>query len=300
MKTIAAVIPRRSYAPELYALQAYLAEKPDLKVELVPSEHAGEDAGFDAVYLKMGFAPLWKRSGAVEIHDYSSASTGRFRRSKDIVKAVMSRRPVLRSFLTPTVRDQFRFRDDVPSVLRDMGVPDQFLEAGRERKGTQEFDLFYAGSISASRRSAELFAAVERAGLTILAAGHVQPDIAERFARSDYVTFAGPVGVHEIPELAGRCRFGINLTPDVAPYNFQTSTKVVEYLALGLPVVSNDYRWIREFEATSGARIAKLTDINSLTRATLDSEFVVPDMGGYSWNSIFENAKIYPALRAAI
>lgn len=300
MTTIAALIPERSYAPELYALQAYLAETPDMRMELLPSQDPAGINGFDAIYLKMGFAPAWKSNGTPEIHDYSSASTGRFRRGKDMVKTRMSRRPVLRSFLTAAVREQFRFNDDVPFVLRDMGVPDEFLAAGADRSLTPEYDLFYAGSISAARRSADLLAAVENAGLTILAAGHVPPDIAERFGRSGHVTFAGPVAFKDIPELAARCRFGINLTPDIAPYNFQTSTKVVEYLALGLPVISNDYRWVRDFEATSGARIAKLTDIAQLSRRTLEYDFAVPDMTGYSWRSIFDAAQIHPALRAAL
>lgn len=299
MKTIAAVVPQRSYAPELYALQAYLAETPDMRVKLITPENAGDNA-FDAVYLKMGFAPKWRPSSAVEIHDYSSASTGKLRRTKDVVKSTLSRRPVLRSFLTKTVRDQFHFRDDVPSVLRDMGVPDRFLQAGMNRQRGEEFDLFYAGSISQARRSSELFGAVEQAGLTILAAGHVQRGIAEQFSDSPNVTFAGPVTVDDIPELAARCRFGVNLTPNVSPYNFQTSTKVVEYLALGLPVISNDYRWIREFEAESGARIVKLSDIADLEQGTLEADHFVPDMSSYSWRSIFETAQIYAALRAAL
>ncbi len=300
MKTLAALIPERSYAPELYALRDYLAETPDLRVELLPSQDPAEVRGFDGVYIKMGFAPRWKAGGTPEIHDYSSASTGRFRGTKDFVKSHLSRRPVLRSFLTEAVQNRFGFKDGVPSVLRDMGVPDAFLRAGELRRTTEEFDLFYAGSISAARRSAELFAAVERAGLTILAAGHVPVDMAERFGASDHVTFAGAVPFEDIPELAARCRFGINLTPDITPYNFQTSTKVVEYLALGLPVISNDYRWVRDFEAATGARIAKLTDIGELSARTLDCEFVVPDMSGYSWRAIFDRSQIHSALRAAI
>ncbi len=300
MKTLAALIPERSYAPELYALRDYLADSPDVRVELVPAQEPTEVRGFDGVYIKMGFAPRWKTNGTPEIHDYSSASTGRFRRTKDMVKSHMSRRPVLRSFLTAAVRERFGFRDGVPSVLRDMGVPDEFLSAGQQRRSTEEFDLFYAGSISAARRSAELFTAVEHAGLTLLAAGHVPADISERFGRSAYVTFSGAVPFADIPELAARCRFGINLTPDITPYNFQTSTKVVEYLALGLPVISNDYRWVRDFEVASGARIAKLTEIGELSSRTLEGEFVVPDMSGYSWRAIFDRSQIHSALRAVI
>ena len=44
--------------------------------------------------------------------------------------------------------------------------------------------------------------------------------------------------------------------PDRLPLAVQTSTKVLEYLAVGLPVLSNDYAWARQAAARHPGRIA--------------------------------------------
>ncbi len=303
MIRIAAILPSASYAPELYALKDYLSADPEIDFHLMPSRPAEgqRDADrYDAIYVKMGFAPVWEKSSVPEIHDYSSASTGSFRRTKDIVKSTISRPPILRSFLSKSVRAQFSFRDSVPYVIRDMGVPDEFLAARRNPSEAADFDLLYAGSISPSRRTADLFRSVRSSGLTLLAVGRPDPNILNEFKESKHITFAGSVPYAEIPKLARRCRFGVNYTPDIRPYSFQTSTKVLEYLALGLPVVTNDYAWVKDFELESGARMARLKDINALNAGTLDFEFKVPDMSGYSWTSIYDRSGIREALITAL
>ncbi|MEU1971759.1 glycosyltransferase [Microbacterium sp. NPDC019599] len=298
-----AILPRESHAPELYALQEYLDEKGGMQLDLMPEvEAASTDslAGYDAVYMKMGFAPRWRPASIPEIHDYSSASTGGLNRGKDLIKSNLSRRPALRSFLSEPVRRCFSFRDDVPHILRDMGVPDRFVSAGMARTDAHEYDLLYAGSITEARDSAELFRAVERSGLTILAVGHPQPTILEEFRSSRQVTFTGSVPYRDIPSFAAKCRFGVNYTPDIRPYRFQTSTKVLEYLALGLPVVTNDYLWVRQFESDTGARMARLAHIGLLDKKTLDFDFKIPKMTEFSWRAVFERAGVYEALRAAV
>lgn len=42
----------------------------------------------------------------------------------------------------------------------------------------------------------------------------------------------GPVNRDQLPEIYKNARFGLNYTPDIYPYNVQTSTKTLEYLLL--------------------------------------------------------------------
>ena len=300
MIRLIAPIPSKSYSPELYALSEYFDGVDDIQFDLVEHSVNNENLSaleYDGMYLKMGFSPLWKPTRLAEIHDYASASTGSFARMKDALKTRMSSRPVLRSFLSDAVKDCFKFGDKVPYILRDMGVPGTFIAAGSSRQCSNEYDLMYAGSITPSRESAELFRAVEDAKLTVLAVGDPHPEIHEEFRYSQFVTFTGRMAYHSMPELSARCRYGINHTPVEWPFWFQTSTKVLEYLALGLPVISNDYSWVRKFEKESGARLARLEDIGQLSRGVLEFDFVIPDMHEYSWTSVFSRSRILPAIR---
>lgn len=297
MIRIAAVLPRTSYAPELFALSDYLYAKRDVSLELLEQYPAGSDRTFfDVVYIKMGFAPRWHSSDILEIHDYASASGGKYAAFKDFSKTHLSRRPVLRSFLSNTVRGRFPFRDSVPYVLRDMGVPDAFLRASALRTESFTFDLLYAGSISDSRKTDQLLHAVESSGLTILVVGDPQPSILSQFRNSANVTFAGRLPYMDMPSVAKECRFGVNFTPDVRPYNTQTSTKVLEYLAMGLPVITNDYCWVRDFEAQSGARLLKLSHISLLSPEVHRFDYHIPDMSKYTWWNVFEESTIHAKL----
>src|SRR5699024_2184035 len=143
---------------------------------------------------------------ALEIHDYASSSTGTCRSLKNLAKRTLSAKPALRSFLSEEVCGMFNFKDGVPYVLRDMGVPRLFVEA--ERSQDPSIDLFYAGSISHSRNTVQLIEAASAQGYSILLVGDPPLDIYERFASDPLVEFAGRVGRESIPELAATCRYG--------------------------------------------------------------------------------------------
>lgn len=285
MIRIAGVVSDKSYSPELVALREYFSHSNEIAFELVPSTSAAAGAGFDAIYLKMGFSPMWKPSDTPEIHDYSSASTGDWPHLKDWIKSNLSRKPVLRSFLSEFVRTCLTFRDSIPYVVRDMGVPEGFISARESRTGSPTYDLLYAGSIGASRQTDLMLEGVTKAGLTILVVGEPSPEIQTRYGKSTGVSLAGRVSHHEIPGLAADCRMGLNFTPDIHPFNRQTSTKVLEYLALGLPVVTNDYEWVRQFELQSSASMFKFKSFDELT-AIGSYDFHVPEMEPYSWHSV--------------
>lgn len=291
-------LPEGAYSPESHALADYFADSETISLTLFGANADLPIAGeFDAEYVRMGFRPFWRKSIAPEIHDYASSSTGKFRTAKDTAKRYLSQTPILRSFLTDDVKEAFRFRDEVPHILRDMGVPDSFLNSRREAE--PEYDFFYAGSITSSRGSGLMLEQVERQGFSILLAGEPDAHIRERFRHSRSIEFAGRVGRRDIPKLAERCRYGINYTPNIAPYSWQTSTKVLEYLALGLPVVTNDYRWVRSFEASSGASTFKFTEDFCLDGVE-EFAFAIPDMYHYSWKNVLDRSGIGVAVQGAI
>ena len=71
----------------------------------------------------------------------------------------------------------------------------------------------------------------------------------------------GRIAQDQVPAQLLRARAGLNLMPERLPLAMQTSTKVLEYLAVGLPVLSNDYAWARAVATQHPLRIQLLRDI---------------------------------------
>ena len=293
MLEVAAILPVKAYAPELHALRGHLAGGAVARVTLVDGAELAETADrYDLVYRMMGTAPRWQKFPLPEIHDYASLSTGRAARAKDLIKRLASRRPVLRSFLNEFVRDGMRFGDSVPWIMRDMGVPGEFLD-GAHNAEDAEHDFVYVGSVTRSRGIDRLAAWAVSQGGSLLLVGDPDAEIIEEFKRAPGITFTGALERKEIPAVARSARFAVNYTPVRPPFDRQTSTKVLEYLALGMPVVTNDYAWIAQFEAESGAKMLRFNDLAQLRVADIESyEYNIPDMTAYRWDQIWGRSGI--------
>ena len=95
----------------------------------------------------------------------------------------------------------------------------------------------------------------------------------------------------------------LNLVPDQLPYTRQTSTKLLEYCAAELPVVSTDYTWVREFERQHGARFAyapfhaDAAAYAALLGPALEQQrCVVPDVRTLAWPRLLAGLKIWQQL----
>ncbi|MGD7708198.1 glycosyltransferase [Microlunatus sp. Y2014] len=230
-----------------------------------------------------------------ELHDYASLSTGRATWLKDTMKRWTSRQPVARSFLNEFVRDRMGFNDVVPSLLRDMGVPSSFYE--RAEPAEPEFDMVYVGSVTKSRGVDRLAQWAIQRRHSLLLVGTPELAIEKELSGEPGVTLYGPAKRSEIPDLTRKARFAFNITPAIHPLDRQTSTKVLEYLALGMPVITNDYYWIRRFEEESGARMYRFVDFGSLRLEDVASfPYVIPDMSPYRWDAVWERSGIVDVL----
>jgi len=97
-----------------------------------------------------------------------------------------------------------------------------------------------------------------------------------------------------------RARYGLNLVPDRLPYSEQTSTKLLEYCAVGLPVVSTDYRWVRGFAQQHGARLAFVPGRATAARyaellgPALDAQALTPpDVSALIWPHVMERLAVW-------
>ena len=261
MITVHFVHGARSYLPELAAYQAHIeclghAVQRHTQAHTVPGDAR-------AVWWICGRVPgdqARRLKGAVQVHEYASASVAPLARLKDRIKQWQQPVPDFRVFQSEWVRQRMGFGDNapgaVPYALRDMGVPDAFLTAQAQQ--APEFDLVYLGEMSRLQRFVPLLHTLGQAGLSLLLVGDVPPALQKRLATLGHIQSTGRVPQDQVPAQLLRARAGLNLMPDVLPLSEQTSTKMLEYLALGLPVISNPYAWAKRTAQFHAGRVQLL------------------------------------------
>jgi glycosyltransferase involved in cell wall biosynthesis len=254
----------RSYLPELAAYQAHIeglghAVQMHTQADTVPNDA-------QAVWWMCGRVPrdqARRLKGAVQVHEYASASVAPLAWLKDRIKQWQHPVPDFRVFQSEWVRQRMGFStvpDAVPYALRDMGVPDAFLTVQAQQP--PEFDLVYLGEMRRLLHFVPLLHTLGQAGLSLLLVGDVPPALQARLAALGHIQSTGRVPQDQVPGQLLRASEGLNLMPDVLPLSEQTSTKVLEYLALGLPVISNPYAWAQR-TAQAHAGLVQLLSVQA-------------------------------------
>jgi glycosyltransferase involved in cell wall biosynthesis len=230
-----------SYLPELQAYSAHLESLG--RSSTVHADASSVPADAQVLWWICGRVPRSAAAhwpAAFHVHEYASASVPPLASLKDRIKRWTHPQPRHRVFQSDWVRERMGFRDAVPHTLRDMGVPRAFLEA--RSLAAPEFDLVYLGETTRLLSFADALRAIRDAGLSLLVVGEMNAAVA---AVAAHATCTGRIPQDQVPVQLLRARAGLNLMPNVIPFCEQTSTKVLEYLAVGLPVIGNDYAWFR-------------------------------------------------------
>ena len=261
MITVHFVHGARSYLPELAAYQAHI-QSLGHAVQMHTQAHTLPDDA-QAVWWICGRVPADQArrfKGAVQVHEYASASVAPLAWLKDRIKQWQHPVPDFRVFQSEWVRQRMGFGDAVPEAvpyaLRDMGVPESFLTA--QALQPPEFDLVYLGEMRRLLHFVPLLQTLGQAGLKLLLVGDVPLALQAHLAKLGHIQSTGRVPQDQVPAQLLRARAGLNLMPDVLPLNEQTSTKMLEYLALGLPVVSNPYGWAQRTARAHAGRVQLL------------------------------------------
>ncbi len=286
-----------AYLPEIPAYMSWLERyKSDIKVDDSSRLADYRTDDYDIVWRFMGLD-----RGAKErfvVHEYNSLSTGTGAYCKNLIKRTFNKKPDRRIFLNESVRQGFAFRDGVPFRLRDMGVDRRFFRSGPALPPL--YDFVYAGSLnrgSIITRFLDYFAASVR-DMTLLLVGEAHPDMRKRYHNAPNIIFKGRVPYEDVPDLAAQARYGLNLMPDRYPFNLQTATKVIEYCALGLPVISTRYHWVEDYAAIRRGRFFWLApDFSNLSATTLATfDFYTPDVQDLSWDKVIETSEVFDFL----
>jgi glycosyltransferase involved in cell wall biosynthesis len=251
----------KAFLPELYAYRKFLQKKGAV-VYVVEDILEAKKLDVDIYYRFGGVLSTRIKKNTPEIHEYNSCSTGRFPRLKNLVKSLFSTIPAGRVFLNKRVESEFNFFCKRPTLLRDMGAGDSFFKI-RDAETKKIYDVAYVGSIS--EREGVLDTLLNLAGLNIklVVAGTVNKKDLNLLSVEDNITFLGRIDNDSVCDVLASARFGLNYCPITYPYHFQTSTKVIEYLAAGIPVISNKYSWIDEHSTENGYIYLPLESITS-------------------------------------
>ncbi|WP_025098437.1 glycosyltransferase [Burkholderia sp. A1] len=300
--------PGRADYPELDAYTAWLVEH--------GYEVGRGDADDYRAFAAQAPCVLWCVMGfyrhlppaAYVIHDYRSLSVGRLGQLKDLLKRTCQPRPQLRIFQNATMRAEMAFSDRVPSLLLPMGVPDWIFDAARRVPGPGPGGTYcYIGAINRERGFDRVLAAFRdrphASGERFVLVGEPQPAIRSRFQGVAGVEFLGRLPQREALDVVLRSQFAVCYFPRHRPHRFQTPTKLLEYAALGKPILCNDA------PSTLAAAAELGIPIQLAGRAIFDASAAWLDAPAYSmppvglerlaWRSVLASSGVLEHLRAA-
>ena len=288
-----------SYLPEIDAYCAYIQSCSHQFI--VHNFSNSVPCSASVVWWMCGRVPLreaHRLRSAFHIHEYASASIPPYAWLKDQAKHWTQPIPDYRIYQNGWVRERMGFDDRVPHALRDMGVSEHFFDPPSHSLSA-EFDFVYLGEMSRLLSFVSVLRAIGTAGRSLLLVGDVPAELQKHL--TDNVHCTGRVSHADVSLHLRRARFGLNLVPNNLPYQHQTSTKVLEYCAAGLRVVSNAYPWVRYFMAQHNANFYLLNaDTQSLATSFGEGleayPYKVPDMRKLAWPKVIDALPLWRTL----
>lgn len=242
------------------------------------------------------------REGIVRIHEYTSTSLPPWRKWKNWSKSFFNAQPDYRLFLNEYVKETFFFRDNVPFGFRDMGVPVTWTAIGNGHD--KKFDFVYLGDTGAFREPElllNLFSTGPLSDRTLMVITTRNEKLQNFYRAYNNIFFTGPVAHSDVAPLLKQARFGINFIVDKEPINRQTSTKFLEYAACGLPVVTTDYYWVRNFQKQFGGNYYYLAkDLSNVQWDAINNfDYRQPDLSDWTWEHQIRSCGVLPFLEQA-
>ncbi len=296
--TIAFVHNNKAFLPGLYGYRQFFARY-NIQCEVVTADELRTlHRNVEWYFLGSDFSK--PREGIYKIHEYPSASLPPFRHWKDWVKSFINTQPDFRLFQNEFVKDCLNFHDTIPFGYRDLGIPEDWLSGAPAIN--KEFDFIYTGDVSASRNIKDIFnlftEKLKERNLLVLS--HRYEELKEQYKDYRNIIFKGPVQKDQVREYLLKSRFALNYIPDIAPFNQQTSTKLLEYIACKIPVISTKYQWMNEFEKENGGHYYYLDNNlgNFEWEAINNFSYSFPDLSGWTWEKQIRRSGVLEFLTA--
>lgn len=287
---IAFLHARSSFLPEMEAYQRFFKKR---NIETTSADfHDAKNVRADVMWWIMGLSTI-RKTGTVTIHEYTSASAPPLAPVKNLLKRTFNSRPDYRLFLNDYVKDAMRFNDQVPFGYRDMGIDVSlfFPEPARHK----DFDFIYVGNVHYTRGLNDLlnhFSSGPLKDRSLLILSRDYQHLQQQYARYQNIFFKGPVSASEVCSYINSAKFAVNYIPDISPYNSQTSTKLLEYAACRIPVITTSYSWINDFQLNYGGQYFFLEkDLSNLEWEAVNGfKYAFPELSAWEWEKQIERS----------
>ncbi len=233
--------PGKANYPEISAYMNYFSDRFEVHEGGIEEYKKIEGKDRCILWCIMGFYPNLPSAGFV-IHDYRSLSVGKAAKIKDKLKKYLLKKPNLRIFQNVEIENEMGFKDRVKKILLPMGVPSFVydIEAGKSNVSGR---FCYIGEMSYERNFDKMLDAYiefyDGEG-ELLLIGSPEESLYEKYSDTKGIVFLGRKPQKDTLEIVKNCDYAISFVPYHFPYYLQAPTKLLEYMALGVPVLCND------------------------------------------------------------
>jgi glycosyltransferase involved in cell wall biosynthesis len=284
---IAFVHPHKAFLPEIQAYSSFFQSHGIQTDSIYPKQI--DAIRPDLAWHFMGSDFKKKNPSGLIIHEYASASVPPTRWIKDKMKFLLNAKPDFRLFLNEFVKDQYGFRDNIPCGFRDMGINEETFRPHPEEKN-KKYDFVFSGSINRSVKMDKLldqFAGGRMKNRNILILSREYEEIRQKFQAYPNILFKGPLSQAEVAEHLRQSSYALNYSPQSEPFLHQTSTKMLEYLACRVPVITVDSPWLRGFQSNRGGHYFILSnDFSNFNWEEINSfHYTFPDLRDLTWKN---------------
>ncbi|MGB8193302.1 MAG: glycosyltransferase [Chitinophagaceae bacterium] len=287
----------KAFLPEVSAYVDYFSAR-GITCEVIKSADL-EKIKPDVAWHFMG-TDTGKKNGWLTIHEYTSSSVPPMAALKNALKRINNAKPDYRIFLNEYVRSAFSFSDGIAFGYRDMGVSAEWLTRPVSESSRPD-SFIYVGELQhrGIRKLLNAFSEGQMKGFSLLIISKDYENLSRDYRRFSNIRFEGPVPHAEIRTFIADAAFAINFMPDQEPYNRQTSTKLLEYAACGVPVITSDYAWMRAFQEKYGGKYFYLNeDLSNFNWDAVDDfKYAFPDLTDWTWEKQIERSGITNFLR---
>lgn len=297
--TIAFIHPHKAFLPEVEAYTEFFSARGIKTIVVHPKDIDTINA--DVEWHFMGTDTRKNKKGVIKIHEYTSTSIQPLMYLKNFSKRLINAKPDYRLFLNDYVKNEFGFDDNVPFGFRDMGISNSFVN--HENKIiNKEYDFIYTGSINKEREIEKLIDCFTKESMKVFSLLILSRDyefLIKKYNTYKNIYFKGPVVHDEVKKYILNSKFAINFMPDKEPFNQQTSTKFLEYAALKIPVITTNYKWIKDFQKKEGGNYFYLdNDLKNFTWENISSfNYSFPDLKDWSWENQIRKSKVLDFLK---